>query len=71
MNLTAVQHDHSEFVARSKDRRRQQTIIRELFQKRQMPTSTFNHLNRIINAQQRRDERLTGLTFHTGFGEAQ
>lgn len=63
MRLADLQNDHASFIERSRDRERQRKVIRELFQTGEMPVIMFNHLNRVLNAQQRRDERQTGFSF--------
>jgi len=61
--LNLSDHEITEFMVRSKNRERQRRIIRELFQSRMMKTSLFKHANRLIDAEQRRDERTTGFRF--------
>lgn len=63
MNLTEFQAGHAEFIERSKDRARQKSILKELFQSRQMKVAMFNHMNRLVDSEQRKDERMTGFRF--------
>ena len=58
MNLIEAQDNYASFVERSKYRESQRRIIRDLFEYRQMKTSIFKHMNRVLDAEQRRDERV-------------
>jgi hypothetical protein len=65
MRLADLQNDHASFVERSRDRERQKRILKELFQTGEMKVAMFRHLNRILDAAQRADERRTGQKFTT------
>ena len=63
MKLSELQSDHAGFIERSKHRDGQRRIARELFQSSRMKVAMFRHLCRLIDAEQRRDERETGFRF--------
>lgn len=63
MKLHQLQNTEREFTQRSKDRSKLANRLRSRFHSGDLKVSAFRHQHSLIVAEQRRDERATGLSY--------